>query len=285
MHTSLDSKKAYIGLTSRAIECRWSEHVSSAKTGSQRHFHRALLLYGEDAWDSIILHDDIKTMNEAYELEKYYIKKYNTFENGYNLSEGGEGNSGLKLTEYHISQTWVNNKGLTEICTPYELMVKYDIDRASMYAYISNVCNSTNGWTSKGIEFLPSKKLDSSNKITVYHDTLGKFVGTVQDFSVYIEKPIKHINKMLSGKYKTVDGWRLTEDKKPVKSKEVYGFDKDTLKLVVTYPSSFEASRQLNLPRKETMSEWLSVCPNGKIYGNLLYSYSKQAGDTNIGIR
>ena len=49
--------------------------------------------------------DDIKILNETLDkLECYYIGLYNSFENGYNMSKGGDGSRGYKLTEEHKSK-------------------------------------------------------------------------------------------------------------------------------------------------------------------------------------
>ena len=49
--------------------------------------------------------NDIKTLSETLDkLECYYIGLYNSFENGYNMSKGGDGSRGYKLTEEHKSK-------------------------------------------------------------------------------------------------------------------------------------------------------------------------------------
>jgi len=98
-HTSTTSGKSYIGLTKCTMEKRWSQHASDAKCGSTLYFHNAIRLYGRGDWIHDVLHDNINSLDEATQLEIYYIKKYNTFENGYNLTIGGEGNNGNKWTE------------------------------------------------------------------------------------------------------------------------------------------------------------------------------------------
>lgn len=47
--------------------------------------------YGKEIFTKIILEENIIDENLLSIKEKYYIKKYNTFNNGYNLSEGGDG--------------------------------------------------------------------------------------------------------------------------------------------------------------------------------------------------
>ena len=89
-HTSERSGKSYIGLTSRTMEARWKEHCGNANRGSDNHFHKALRLYGYENWLHEIIADSIDTFEEACQLEKFYIKKFNTFENGYNSTVSGE---------------------------------------------------------------------------------------------------------------------------------------------------------------------------------------------------
>ena len=55
--------------------------------------------YGKEVFIKIILEENIIDENLLSIKEKYYIKKYDTFNNGYNLSEGGDGGG-----------SWINKK-------------------------------------------------------------------------------------------------------------------------------------------------------------------------------
>ena len=55
--------------------------------------------YGKEIFTKIILEENILDENILCIKEKYYIEKYNTFNNGYNLSEGGDGGG-----------SWINKK-------------------------------------------------------------------------------------------------------------------------------------------------------------------------------
>ena len=55
--------------------------------------------YGKEIFTKIILEENIIDENILCIKEKYYIEKYNTFNNGYNLSEGGDGGG-----------SWINKK-------------------------------------------------------------------------------------------------------------------------------------------------------------------------------
>ena len=88
-HTSKTTGKAYIGLSKFTIDRRFQKHLCESRGGSDLHFHRAIRKYGENDWISEILKDNIETLENANELEYFYIDKYDTFNSGYNMTKGG----------------------------------------------------------------------------------------------------------------------------------------------------------------------------------------------------
>lgn len=85
--------KAYIGKTEKNLEIRKKQHLNDYKN-SNFAFHRALQKYGEENFDWQIL-CDVQTIEELNQQEQYYIKLFETFgSNGYNMTDGGEGQSG-----------------------------------------------------------------------------------------------------------------------------------------------------------------------------------------------
>ncbi len=90
---------SYIGKTIRSLKSRKTEHVNDALNNTDNfYFTRALKKYGVDNfdWDIIDECDDIDELNR---LEVYYIGYYDTYDNGYNLTIGGEGINGYEHTE------------------------------------------------------------------------------------------------------------------------------------------------------------------------------------------
>lgn len=61
-----------------------NEHVNSK-------LQNAWNKYGEEAFDFTYEVFDLENANELNTLEKIYIRKYNSYENGYNLTPGGDG--------------------------------------------------------------------------------------------------------------------------------------------------------------------------------------------------
>lgn len=81
-HTNKLNEKCYIGQT-KNIKWRWCPNAY--KTCSK--FYRAILKYG---WDNFT-HEILKVCDETNVdyFETYYIKLYDSIENGYNLDSGG----------------------------------------------------------------------------------------------------------------------------------------------------------------------------------------------------
>lgn len=132
MHTNKINGKKYIGQTTQTLEKRLKGHFNSANTGSQYPFHKALIKYGLDAFESVVL-DSAYNKKELNEKEIAWIAFYNTCHGeGYNCTEGGENvtmtneikmkigqankgkkswSKGKKLTNEHASKISESNKG------------------------------------------------------------------------------------------------------------------------------------------------------------------------------
>jgi predicted GIY-YIG superfamily endonuclease len=77
----------YVGQTYSPTQ-RFEDHKYCQKRGA---FHRAILEFGFDSFEYFVLHENIKTREELFLLEKEEIKKQNTlYPNGYNMNEGGQ---------------------------------------------------------------------------------------------------------------------------------------------------------------------------------------------------
>lgn len=110
-HTSKTSGKSYIGKTSKTIEKRLDEHTYSVGKGANSHFKNAIQKYGVEDFISEILEIDVEDEN-ASEREIYWISYYDTYNNGYNMTLGGEGASGYKQTDEHKEKRRQANLGL-----------------------------------------------------------------------------------------------------------------------------------------------------------------------------
>lgn len=77
--------KKYIGITTRTMNKRFEEHKKA-----NSYIGKAIRKYGVSNF-SISELDIAKTHEELCQLEVFYIEKFKTFENGYNLTIGGDG--------------------------------------------------------------------------------------------------------------------------------------------------------------------------------------------------
>ena len=88
------SGRSYVGVTTRSVEERWSQHSKVAAAGSGFAVHRAIRKYGADSFE-------VRTLaqvegSEMFELEKRAIQALGTKAPlGYNLTNGGDGVPGI----------------------------------------------------------------------------------------------------------------------------------------------------------------------------------------------
>ena len=95
--------KSYIGVTSRGLDVRKYDHLNDARIGSSQHFHNAIRKYGKESFEWSIL-EECESWEELEKREIYYIEKFDSFNNGYNMTLGGLGSYGMKGERCHSSK-------------------------------------------------------------------------------------------------------------------------------------------------------------------------------------
>lgn len=109
--TNKTNGMSYIGQTVYSLNTRKSKHIWDALNSvSNMYFSRALKKYGVDSFDWDII-AECGDMDELNRLEIYYIGYYNTYNNGYNLTLGGDGSVGYKFTEEVLKERSKTRKG------------------------------------------------------------------------------------------------------------------------------------------------------------------------------
>ncbi len=111
--TNTVNGKAYVGLTCNTVEKRWAEHIAEAAYAkTQRVFINAIRKYGAGAFVVETL-CEVEGVPEACLVERDMIAQYNTLlPDGYNMTTGGEGLVGKRLTEELRGQISENVKKL-----------------------------------------------------------------------------------------------------------------------------------------------------------------------------
>lgn len=137
--------KAYIGVTNREFEVRKCEHVSFSIKNPKFKFHRAIKKYGINNFKEEILISGIITKLEANNLEIKFIKEYDTYKNGYNMTQGGGNRGDFKHSD--VSK---------------EKMKKAHLGKKLSYEHKQKI-----GLTSKG------RKLSLSHKLNLVKSRIG----------------------------------------------------------------------------------------------------------------
>lgn len=115
--------KSYIGQTRYTVEFRWRQHQYKKDNS---YFHNAIHKYGvENFIVETIEECNVEDLNSR---EIFYIAKYDTFNNGYNLTIGGDGNRRLVLDEKYdeIKSLYLSGFSSNKIATLYK------VDKASI---------------------------------------------------------------------------------------------------------------------------------------------------------
>lgn len=133
MHTNKINGKKYIGITSKIPRKRWE----NGKGYKGQRFYLAIEKYGWNNFEHEILFKDL-TIEEANEKEIYLIEKFKTQSpNGYNISFGGDGTRGFKISEEskkrmsesHIGYKHTDESKINMRLTNAQKKIIYQIDR------------------------------------------------------------------------------------------------------------------------------------------------------------
>lgn len=243
------SNKVYIGQTSRSVKPRFKEHIEEAsKSKHSKGLYAAIQKYGIDSFSIDILEECAK--EDLDDKERFWIKEYDSFHNGYNLTAGGQGRipnaSDEEIIDYYLQNK--ENKTITQIAqdlhvgfnrvrdllSDYGLREKRDyslIDKEEIEAMVSDHYNGlTIGALSKkyhrdakvikkafeknNIETIVCSS-DIKKKPIVQLSLKGKYIRTWE--SGYAARKYfnnKHITEVANGKRKTAAGfkWIWEED-------------------------------------------------------------------------
>lgn len=109
--TNLINGKIYIGKTEESFKRRWWHHIAclNGNYHNNKHLQSSWNKYGQDNFEFEIIHvyNNEEDLN-VVEIE--FIEKFDSFNNGYNLTKGGEGNVGMKHTTESKSKIGEKNR-------------------------------------------------------------------------------------------------------------------------------------------------------------------------------
>lgn len=235
LRTNKINGKQYVGQSGD-----FSGRNSDWKVLSTRYANKVLTAdrekYGVDNWTSETL-AEVETQEEAWELEKLFIKQLNTkYPNGYNFSDGGKDQTGTKHTDEtrkHMSEAHIGKP-----------------NPKSGEARKGQVLSEE--WKRKISETLKGRKLSAE------HIELLRKINTGRHHSEETKRKIgahfKGKTTWMKGKHHTDEAKKkLSEAKKGVPnlalSMKVYQYKNGVL--VGEYPSVAEAARQTGFNQSE----------------------------------
>lgn len=103
-HTNISNNKVYVGMTSQNIASRWGKngkkYLEKKENGDfvQPKFAKAIAKYGWDGFEHTIFAEGL-SHEEACLMEMTLIALYDSIDNGYNITKGGEGSVGVIVSE------------------------------------------------------------------------------------------------------------------------------------------------------------------------------------------
>lgn len=207
--TNLINGKSYIGQTYRDFSERWKEHKRDKNKMPYKNWalYRMLNSVPENKikWE-VIEEVDNSLLNER---EKYWIQYYNSYNNGYNMTNGGS--QGTKYNYQEIYNYWIKEGERN-----FKKTAKFfNADETTISKIIYSLGGSRRDWTEinkndhdslkrkvNQVDVNTGKVINSFNSITEAACFLGE-----QDFT-------KSISNVCKGKHATFRGygWQYAED-------------------------------------------------------------------------
>ena len=239
--------KSYIGQTSELnVELRWSNgwgYYAKRRNKNNTVFYNAIKKYGWEHFSHELIEENIKTLEEANEREKYWISYYHTFIEdpkcwGYNMTAGGSGVShkcsdstkqkisnslkGRAFSEEHLAKINKTLKRKSIICI--ETGIKYiSVSEAARQTGIgrSNIKTAINGkrlsaggyhWAvvddQEKISELSALagKCKAAKRSVICVET-GSIFESITEAARYMNVSQPGISNVLSGRSKTAGGY------------------------------------------------------------------------------
>ena len=145
-----------------------------------KHLQRAWNKYGKSNFEFSIL-EECADGDSALEREKYWVNYYNSFNNGYNMNEGGTGNSGYVHSEESIQlmkkaqkermSKPESRKVLSEAHNEYKKpIVQYNIltNEITYWDSCNNAGKTLNFHISSILECIKNRKISAMNSLWFY---------------------------------------------------------------------------------------------------------------------
>ena len=163
------NSKVYIGQTIQSLKKRFNGHCCYSKSdrSSNMYIKRAIHKYGKEHFSIHLIEEiPISLLNER---EQYWIKYYDSYNTGYNLTEGGQDSNYFNL---HRLENSIDLRKFTDYILEFkplaiEVARHFGISKSSVYNLIKRlnnpnlILNSYNPKRAKSVTDIDSKELIS----------------------------------------------------------------------------------------------------------------------------
>ena len=191
------NNKVYIGQTSRNIEIRWKEHLRHC-TSQDQPLYKAMVKYGKEKFYIQCLEECPDSI--LNEREKYWIDYFDSYNNGYNATLGGQDNFTMTSKVEQVLNLWYNKYTVNKIVEETGLNVE------TVRSYLNK-----NGVTHEDIRVRANKAIGKSrSKAILQYDLDGNFIKEwSSSMEVERELSISHgnIGSVCTGKRKSAGGF------------------------------------------------------------------------------
>lgn len=196
--TNILNGKVYIGKTNKTIKERWGEHKRASIRYPERPLYRAFSKYGFDNF-SIEQIEEVP-LNIVDEREKYWIKYYDTYKNGYNATLGGDGSSIISHEEVIKYYQQIGN------CAEVARLMNISVDSVRDILHSNHIeVLTSNQVCQKDL----GNEIDQLDKKTgVLLKTFPSIKAAAMEVAGYGNGAITHIHDVCKGIRKTAYGYK-----------------------------------------------------------------------------
>ena len=181
------NQKVYIGKTTKTLNERKKIHLKNVRMGLKSHFYDSIRKYGEESftWCELLSCNSIDILNE---MEIMFIDKFNSYNDGYNMTSGGDGgdtisnksdvekknqgakignipwNKGIKMKE--IGYTFYENRK-SRLPLTFEQKIQHSISIINSERYRNGLANRRHGMSKKVIRVSDGKIWETINECAI----------------------------------------------------------------------------------------------------------------------
>ena len=189
---NLINNKVYIGQTIQKLSKRFNGHCCYSKTDKSINMYikRAIHKYGRENFSIELLEEcNIEDLNQR---EQYWIKKYDSYNNGYNLTLGGQDSNYFSL---HRLENTIDIKKFKDYIIEFkplasEVAKHFGISKCSVYNLIKKLDDSRLILSSYNPR--KPKNLDSNKVLELYNEE-----WSILDMAKYFKVRKDRISKCL----------------------------------------------------------------------------------------